>query len=485
MKMKKTIKTIFALAIGCALFFSCEDPYAGQEVAAPGAFEQPALQDASFTAAVTSAANPLTITAAKLTASVDFINVSSKPTLKDTAAHIEYKVILSNLENFTVYKTINTVLTGSNLSATYKQLNDTLKGLNPVAGEHNAYARLLAYIVKGGTMALYTTANLPFKVTTYNYPPVAVKDLTTLPMNSSITIDVLSNDTDPENNTLTIASVGTPGHGTAVISSGKILYTPTVGYFGPDSFSYTISDGFGNTSTINVDATILEIVPYTAIKPRPYYIIGMANGAWNNSVSGLGVSIYPMSVIPGDKYNSAGDGQFTYTGYFWSSRGFKLIRDLGNWDEQWGGQSNDITKPLHNNGGSGDFKVPADGFYTITLNSITNTFSMVAASVTPKSFTSMGMIGEFNGWGGDVAMAPAETSNNHIWYTTYTFTTDFTPPVGNGGCKFRANGGWNDNWGGGSFPVGIGTNGGTNIPFKAGTYTVIFNDISGCFYFIK
>jgi len=122
-----------------------------------------------------------------------------------------------------------------------------------------------------------------------------------------------------------------------------VLYTPTVGYSGPDFFSYTISDGFGNTSTGNVDITVLSILPYTAVTPRPYYIIGMANGGWNNSVSGLGVSIYPMSVVPGDKYNLAGDGEFTFTGYFWASRGFKLIRDLGNWDEQWGGQNNDIT----------------------------------------------------------------------------------------------------------------------------------------------
>jgi hypothetical protein len=74
---------------------------------------------------------------------------------------------------------------------------------------------------------------------------------------------------------------------------------------------------------------------YTEFTPRPYFIVGMANGAWNNSAAGLGVSIYPMTVVPGEYFNAAGDGMFTYTGYFWASRGFKLIRDLGNWDEQW------------------------------------------------------------------------------------------------------------------------------------------------------
>ena len=473
--MKKTILFIFSLVIGLA-FTACEDPYASQIVAEPKAFDQPALQDASFTAIV--ATNPLIINSEKLLTSVNFISITSKPALVDTAAHIEYKVILSNIENFSVYKTVDTQLAGTIISATYQQLNDSLKGLNPVLGEHTAYARLLAYVVKGGTKALYTTANLPFKVTTYNYPPVAVNDLSTLPMNSSITIDVLANDTDPENNTLTIASVGTPGHGTAVISSGKVIYTPTVGYSGADNFSYTINDGNGNASTANVDITILSIVPFTAITPRPYFIIGMANGGWNNSFAGLGVSIYPMTVVQGDKYNSAGDGEFTYTGYFWASRGFKLIRDLGNWDEQWGAQNYDITKPLHNNGGSTDFKVPVDGYYTITLNSITNTFSMVAASVAPINYAKMGMIGGFTGWSSDVDMIPCETSNNHMWYATYTFTTDTEG-------KFRANADWGINWGSSTFPVGLGVGNGSNVPVKAGTYTVLFNDIDGGYWFFK
>lgn len=170
--MKKTILFIFSLVIGLA-FTACEDPYASQIVAEPKAFDQPALQDASFTAIV--ATNPLIINSEKLLTSVNFISITSKPALVDTAAHIEYKVILSNIENFSVYKTVDTQLAGTIISATYQQLNDSLKGLNPVLGEHTAYARLLAYVVKGGTKALYTTANLPFKVTTYNYPPSPFK----------------------------------------------------------------------------------------------------------------------------------------------------------------------------------------------------------------------------------------------------------------------------------------------------------------------
>ncbi len=225
---------------------------------------------------------------------------------------------------------------------------------------------------------------------------------------------------------------------------------------------------------------------YTEFTPRPYFIIGMANGAWDNSAAGLGVSIYPMTVVPGEYFNAAGDGMFTYTGYFWASRGFKLIRDLGNWDEQWGGTNNDITQPKHNDGGSSDFKVPADGYYTLTLNSVDHILTIVPATVTPTSYAQIGMIGGFNGWGGDVVMSPCETSNNHNWYTTITFT-------GADQGKFRANGGWDINWGTTSQNdgdplysfTGIGTQNGKNIAVSAGTYVVLFNDIDGGYWFFK
>ena len=223
---------------------------------------------------------------------------------------------------------------------------------------------------------------------------------------------------------------------------------------------------------------------YTEFTPRPYFIIGMANGAWDNSAAGLGVSIYPMTVVPGEYFNAAGDGMFTYTGYFWASRGFKLIRDLGNWDEQWGKSGSAI---VHNDPGSSDIKVAADGYYTITLNSVENTLTMVPATVTPASYTQIGLIGGFNGWGGDIVMSPCEASNNHNWYTTVTFTGDDQG-------KFRANGGWDMDWGTPSETsdgdplymfTGIGKKDGKNIGVKAGTYTVLFNDIDGGYWFFK
>ncbi len=474
--MKKIVLFIFSVVIGLS-FASCEDPYANQKVASPTVYPQETLQDTTgFAAALKTGISPLTIATNKLASPLALLTCSSVLNRVDTATRAEYKIQFTNLATFANFITIPITFdgkAGSDVSVDCKQFNDSIKTYNKNAVQQTVYIRLLSYIVKGGLKTVYTSKVATLLVTPNNYVSTPVNDIASLPMNSFVNIDVLGNDTDPEKDILTVAAVGTAAHGTLTINTdGKVKYTPTTGYSGADSFSYTVSDGNGNTATANVDVTVMAIMPYTATTPRPYYIIGMANGAWSNSAAGLGVSIYPMSVITGNKYNTTGDGEFTFTGYFWASRGFKLIRDLGNWDEQWGIKDGVY---VHNDGGSTDIKVAADGYYTITLNSITNTMTMIPALVAPTQYTTIGLIGGFNGWGGDVVMTAAESTNNHIWYTTQTFTTD-------GSCKFRANGAWTTNWGGDSFPVGMS---GGDIPAKAGTYTVLFNDIDGCFYFIK
>lgn len=470
--MKKVFLYLFTLLVGSFAFYSCDDPYAGQEVADPTVFEQEALQDANFKATVL--ANPLLVTAEKIGTTVGLINIDSKPTLLDNDAHVEYKVVLSNTEDFANYKFLPVVAggaTGSNLIANYTALNDTLKALNPTLAEHTTYARVLAYIVAGGTRALYTTATMPFSVKSYNYPPVAVNDTVTAIKNQILIYNVLQNDSDPEGDQLSIQGVVTPAHGTVTVSGGSIIYTPATDYVGEDRFTYTVSDG-NSTSTAEVVITVTAMQQYFEVNVRPYYIIGLGDGAWNNSVAGLGVSIFPLSVIDGHVYNEQGDGMFTYTGYFEAGKGFKLIRDLGNWDEQWGEKDGAY---VHNDGGSSDIKLAESGYYTISLNSINHTLTIEKVADVTTSYNTLGMIGAFTDWSSDIAMT---AYNKHSWYKEVTFNA-------NTEGKFRANSDWGINWGATTFPVGIGVGNGPNIPLAAGTYMVMFNDISGCYYFYK
>jgi hypothetical protein len=133
-----------------------------------------------------------------------------------------------------------------------------------------------------------------------------------------------------------------------------------------------------------------------------------------------------------------------------------------------------------------NFKVPENGYYTITLNSITNTVTIEKTTITPSLFDNMGLVGTINDWGNtpDIPMHPflvdeeGNPLNNHVWYTEYTFGADAD-------VKFRVDNAWDNDWGGSYFPIGIATKGGPNIPVEAGKYMIIFNDLDGFYTFIQ
>ncbi|MCL1058692.1 Ig-like domain-containing protein [Shewanella gelidimarina] len=77
-----------------------------------------------------------------------------------------------------------------------------------------------------------------------NTAPVAVNDSVSMAAKTSVTIDVLGNDSDAQSDELVIVSVSQGAKGSVQItSSGQLLYTPGKRFKSSDSFSYTISDG--------------------------------------------------------------------------------------------------------------------------------------------------------------------------------------------------------------------------------------------------
>ncbi|MCH8962971.1 MAG: tandem-95 repeat protein, partial [Bacteroidetes bacterium] len=92
-----------------------------------------------------------------------------------------------------------------------------------------------------------------------NTPPEAEDDEATTVLETPIEIDVLDNDTDPEDNPLTVVSVGEPENGTAEIIDGgdRIRYTPDDEFIGTDTFDYTISDGKGGEDQATVTVVVL------------------------------------------------------------------------------------------------------------------------------------------------------------------------------------------------------------------------------------
>lgn len=121
-----------------------------------------------------------------------------------------------------------------------------------------------AYLVENASGEL-DQARVRVDVTAFsNADPVAENDNATTGFETAVEIDVLGNDDDADDDTLSIAGVGTATNGTVSIddkgtadtSDDRVIYTPNAGFSGDDSFTYEVSDGNGGTDTGTVNVTV-------------------------------------------------------------------------------------------------------------------------------------------------------------------------------------------------------------------------------------
>lgn len=167
----------------------------------------------------------------------------------------------------------------------------------------------------------------------------------------------------------------------------------------------------------------------------------------------------PALYTPGSSngWNPAGSSTLTtsdftnYSGFLYLN-GEWLITPEPNWDNKYGAADEPGTLVA----GGGNLSLPAAGaglYWTqVNLGSLTYSTDLIST---------FGLIGDFNGWAGDVAMTPGDD------FLTWTAEMTFESA---GGWKIRANNDWAVNLGGDPSDL---TPGGANIDApEPGTYTV-------------
>lgn len=252
---------------------------------------------------------------------------------------------------------------------------------------------------------------------------------------------------------------------------------------------------FNEYNLIYSNVVKLSAVPYyvelKAADPEIWWLIGsdIADGSWGGD---YGKCVIPMQTIEGLEYDKkTGQGEIQWIGYL-SGNGFKLRGSMAdNWATQIGQDDNGFVK---NDGGSGNISVGAAGLYVVKLNTAElakagdkeNTTALTVEPYTGSApvFDGMAIAGSFNEWS-DTEMTPCSTGwENHDWYIEYTFAAGDE-------VKIKQAGSWDFNKGGsfveyseGMYAYGVG--GGDNFKIaEAGTYLILFNDITGFIRFIK
>ena len=250
-------------------------------------------------------------------------------------------------------------------------------------------------------------------------------------------------------------------------------------------------------SSVYSNIVTLTVIPYYVelkdAAPVIYYLIGgcIGDGKWSNvDASNIGGSIIPMHAIAGETYDKkTGYGKIEYTGYFPAGGEFKILKTIGDWNYGFckGEWKDDTYVPTYRSGGDdpGNIKIDDAGYYDIIVNTADNSCTIKKYTKDVSKYTSIAIAGTENSWSATAnvmkAISTFDGAENHDWVETLTYKAD---APSDGGCKFTADGAWTDNWGDSAFPYGTGSAGGHNILYKAGTYKVIFNDITHQYIFI-
>jgi outer membrane protein OmpA-like peptidoglycan-associated protein len=107
------------------------------------------------------------------------------------------------------------------------------------------------------------TATATATVAVVNQAPIAVDDVAQAAPDSQPTIiNVLANDSDPEDGPLTLVIARAPAGGTATVNANRtVTYTPNNGFSGADTFTYTIREPQGATATATVTVNVANQTP--------------------------------------------------------------------------------------------------------------------------------------------------------------------------------------------------------------------------------
>mgnify|MGYP003337143403 CR=1 FL=1 len=164
--------------------------------------------------------------------------------------------------------------------------------------------------------------------------PAAANDSFTVAEDGSVTIDVRANDSDVDGDTLSILSVQGATHGTVALVNGEVVFTPSLNFNGQASFTYTISDGHGGTSTATVNLTIdpqndapvavdnvFNLAEDLALTLNPAQLLGNDSDIYGDTLSIISVqgaqhgsvAIVDGQVVFTPEVNYNGPATFTYT----------------------------------------------------------------------------------------------------------------------------------------------------------------------------
>lgn len=267
------IGTDFVVPLSILVTSSYTEPVDGGVVTFIGPGNGASTAPKSQTATIASGAAAATITANSVygaytvTANSAGALAGSKFSLRNVSPST---ITLANVPNPSIYGASVTFTATVNAAATGVVTFSTGAGNLGIATLSSGVAAFSTSSLTGGSHVVTATyggdvnflGSVSSPVTqTVNFIPTAVNDAAGVLEGESVDVAVLANDLDPAGEGLTMIGVGVAGKGTASINADNstVHYIAPADVSGVDSFSYTVHDTNGNTSTGMVIVAITAI----------------------------------------------------------------------------------------------------------------------------------------------------------------------------------------------------------------------------------
>lgn len=237
-------------------------------------------------------------------------------------------------------------------------------------------------------------------------------------------------------------------------------------------------NGTGKVFSNSVPITVLPFYVSVISYPAPWYLTGEGINGWmGGDQSAANEKTIPLDEIQGTTYDSNWAGAYTKTLYIESGKGFKIVAKPNDWDVQIGSSDGTIDGIVWNDGGSKDIKVTESGYYKFDLNSQSNTLTIAKTAIDEKTYpvhSSMTISG--SAVTTPISMTACSSSgHNHIWFATVHSIKGNLNFTDESGTQYGSN----------SFPYGFASKGSSEITTAKGTFSVFYDDLSGCYQFFS
>ena len=155
--------------------------------------------------------------------------------------------------------------TGYGTTTAAQSVGSGTSAVNVSAAISGLAAHTTYHFAVTGTNAAGAGSGGDVAFTTLDTSPVANPD-TVGNVSGPVIIAVLANDSDPDGDTLSITAVKQGASGSVSTDGTTVTYTPGASFASSDTFTYTISDGFGGTAIGNVTVNAAPFIVWRAQK---------------------------------------------------------------------------------------------------------------------------------------------------------------------------------------------------------------------------